>query len=171
MAKRLSDWKRQADRALQAMREAREQGHPCDWWDGRQWRPHTELPNKGDAYRTADDVLAEAVHAMVGDGPANGRARLRAANRFGQSSRALKGKVTERETESRRAWAVLITAYGLDRLRGPLGKDFLDECSDTLEGAGVPPPAGGDAELGWSSDRFRVRDLIRRHLKRLQPST
>lgn len=167
MAKRLADWKRQADRAYQAMLDG-------EWWDGKRWRPGTEFPrnaNEGKAYRTPQDVLGEAVYAMVGDGPVNGPARLRAANRFGQSEKARKGKVTEREKVSRTAWAVLVDAYKLKRLRGELDKDFLEECADTLEDAGVPSPPGGDAELGWSSDRFRVRDLIRRHLKRLQPSS
>jgi len=79
--KRLGDWKRQADRAYRALLDS-------EWWDGKRWRPDTEYPRPGDTYRTADDVLAEAVQATVGKGPVNGTDRMAAARRFARSAEA-----------------------------------------------------------------------------------
>ena len=76
-ARRLSDWRRIADDAHAAAARG-------DWWDGRGWRPHTEQPRtaaEGRAYRTAHDVLGEAVQQMT-------RGRQAGANLFGQSARA-----------------------------------------------------------------------------------
>jgi hypothetical protein len=83
MGRRLSDWKRQAQRALRA-HEAGE------WWNGKRWRAHGELPTavEARAYRTAHDVLGEALEAMIGDGPIDGDARMRAIRRFERSAEA-----------------------------------------------------------------------------------
>jgi hypothetical protein len=75
--RRLGDWKRIADRAHRAVVDG-------EWWDGKGWRPHSEHPRdaaEGHAYRTAHDVLDEAVQQMT-------RGRQAGANLFGQSVRA-----------------------------------------------------------------------------------
>ena len=45
------------------------------WWDGRRWRARDDIPGnqaEAKAYKTAFDVLDEAVQAMIKDGPVNG---------------------------------------------------------------------------------------------------
>lgn len=92
---------------------------------------------------------------------------------FEQRSGAQAGGLTEREAASRAAWNVLVSAHTEDAmLTAPLTQEFLRNCADELENAKVPPPLGSDPELGWYDERmFRMRDLIRRHRRRLQPSS
>jgi hypothetical protein len=90
-----------------------------------------------------------------------------------QSMNARAGKTTARERASRAAWAVLVLAHGKSTmLTARLTQQFLDECAHELEQAEIAPPCGRAQKAdGWVSPRmFRVRDLINRHRKRLQPS-
>ncbi len=80
--RRLGDWKRIAERAERAL-------HAREWWDGKCWRPHDDLPStevEARAYRSAHDVLDEALRAMTAaDAPAEHK---RAARRFARSIEA-----------------------------------------------------------------------------------
>lgn len=81
--RRLGDWKRIADDAHRA-------GDAGEWWDGERWRPRGEFPHtpaEARAYRTAQDVLSEALAAMVGYEP-NSDEAVRAAARFARSAEA-----------------------------------------------------------------------------------
>jgi hypothetical protein len=63
-----------------------------DWWNGKRWRPHDELPGtpaEGREYKTALDVLAELTNAMIGDSDEpDSPERMRAATRFVRSHEA-----------------------------------------------------------------------------------
>jgi hypothetical protein len=141
-----------------------------EWWDGKRWHAHDDAGTLAEAagYKTAVDVLLELNKAMIGEGPVNGDGRVRAAGRFAQSANARAGEKTAREKASVAAWDVLVSRYGEDKMvSAPLDEKFLGDCAVELENDGVPAPSGSDDWLGKGN--YRVRDLIRRHRKRLQP--
>jgi hypothetical protein len=142
-----------------------------EWWDGTKWRAPGETPRdiaEALAYKTAHDMLADLSREMISDGPPNGDARAAAATRFSQSTRARSGEETAREKASLTAWNTLVAAYGEPTmLSASLGERFLGDCATTLEDAKVPSAECGADWLGKGN--YRVRDLIRRHRKRLQP--
>jgi hypothetical protein len=82
--KRHSELRRQFDRALKAANNR-------EWWDGKRWRPNGEFPRtptEGKAYKTPHEVMEETNRAMIGDGPVNSAASVRAAHRFARSHEA-----------------------------------------------------------------------------------
>ena len=124
--KRRSYWIRHEQRARRALKTG-------EWWDGRRWRPHGELPRtraEANRYRSAHDRLDEILAAMVGG---DDRAQITKASRFAQSARALKKNDGERRKDVDYVWDVLKARFGERRLlNNSLGKTLLAECCEEL---------------------------------------
>ena len=138
--KRHSELRRQFDRALDA-------AHKREWWDGRRWRPDAEHPRtkaEANAYRTPHEVMEETNRAMIGDGPADGVERLRAARRFARSAEANldHGKHTEKEADAYVIYEAVKPLLRLHPRRTPwkkLAMDLQDQLHERLFNSEISP--------------------------------